>query len=377
MALNTVRGLVSKKKKRFQQDGFDLDLAYCTTKIIAMGFPSEGIEAAYRNPMPEVQRFFNSRHPGHHKIYNLCSERAYDLRGKFEEVEHFPFDDHNPCSLSVLKAFCQSVEAYLSEHEDNVVGIHCKAGKGRTGLCVSALLLHSGICRSAGEALALFAQQRTHNRKGVTIPSQARYVFYYERLLREPEIVMHTYHITHIRMVTVPTFDSMLSGGGCDPYFVCKVLDPVADGETCNCWRERTIFNQSKAQRKLGMPLRHFYPQDRVVDFDLTQFNVKVRGDVKLMFYDEDRLNKDDKMCSVWFHTAFVERNFLVFHREVVDGACKDKSCKHFDSEFQLQVFLHRVDDADFTYGDVEDDESEDQRVETQAEETDDEDLES
>ena len=57
---STIRGLVSKKKKRFQEDGFDLDLTYVTPRIIAMGFPSQGFEAAYRNPMSEVQRFFTT-----------------------------------------------------------------------------------------------------------------------------------------------------------------------------------------------------------------------------------------------------------------------------------------------------------------------------
>ena len=98
-AMRIVRGAVSKKKKRYQEDGFDLDLSYIPSRwdhkvtvplvaggtverdrIIAMGFPSEGAEGLYRNPLSEVKKFFSQYHAGHFKIYNLCSERAYDLQ---------------------------------------------------------------------------------------------------------------------------------------------------------------------------------------------------------------------------------------------------------------------------------------------------------
>lgn len=97
--MRIVRGAVSKKKKRYQEDGFDLDLSYIPSRwdhkvtvplvaggtverdrIIAMGFPSEGAEGLYRNPLSEVKKFFSQYHAGHFKIYNLCSERAYDLQ---------------------------------------------------------------------------------------------------------------------------------------------------------------------------------------------------------------------------------------------------------------------------------------------------------
>jgi phosphatidylinositol-3,4,5-trisphosphate 3-phosphatase and dual-specificity protein phosphatase PTEN len=134
-----------------------------------------------------VQRFFEKRHPGCFKIFNLCSERTYDP-WKFEgRVSHYPFDDHNPCEFKVMPKFCKEVNEWLNGHPQNVVAIHCKAGKGRTGLMISAYLVFSGVFKTASAALEYFGKQRTENGKGVTIPSQQRYVGYMEEF-----IVMHT-----------------------------------------------------------------------------------------------------------------------------------------------------------------------------------------
>jgi hypothetical protein len=63
---STVRSMVSKKKRRFvdAELGIDLDLSYITPRILAMGFPSEGVETQYRNPLWAVQRLFAARHSG-------------------------------------------------------------------------------------------------------------------------------------------------------------------------------------------------------------------------------------------------------------------------------------------------------------------------
>ncbi|KAL6990422.1 Phosphoric monoester hydrolase [Sarracenia purpurea var. burkii] len=58
------------------------------------------------------------------------------------------------------------------------------AGKGRTGLMVCAYLVYSGM--SAEEALQVYAQKRTTNNEGVSIPSQRRYVGYWENVLSFP-----------------------------------------------------------------------------------------------------------------------------------------------------------------------------------------------
>jgi len=346
--MDAVKTLVSKKKKRYidPENGFNLDLTYIggeDSQIIAMGYPAEGFEATYRNSMTEVKRFFNLRHPDHHAVYNLCCERQYDLGAHFDKCHHFGFQDHNPCPLDLIKPFCESVSEWLNKDPANVAAIHCKAGKGRTGMMISCYLVHSGKCASADEALFHFGEQRTKNQKGVTIPSQMRYVHYYEQLLRRGAVTPLTYQITHVRFVTVPSFDPALVGGGCDPYFQVFMYSLTGDMEVTY----KKIYDYKKRVKKV----RHFKKDERFVDLDCSSHNLLVRGDVKLVFLDQDKY-ASDKMFAVWFNTAFIENNYLCFEKSVVDKACKDKDNKKFDSNFKLEIFLHRVD-KDIDYHEV------------------------
>lgn len=147
-----------------------------------MGFPSIGRETFFRNSRRDVRRYLRLRHPKCHKVYNLCSEedRSYDPETFHEYSHEVKFADHNPCPLRQVHTLIQDMHDYLNENPNNVVAIHCKAGKGRTGFAVSCLLMREGLCSSATRALKKFSAARTTDGKGVTIPSQVRYVRWYQ-----------------------------------------------------------------------------------------------------------------------------------------------------------------------------------------------------
>lgn len=132
-------------------------------------------------------------------MYNLCSERTYDAAVFEGRVAHYPFDDHNAPPLHLLYECCRDIDVWMKMDPKNVCAIHCKglsepfsfsfltgffcffcaAGKGRTGVVIASWLQYNNDWPDADKALAFYAAARTYNQKGVTIPSQLRYVRYF------------------------------------------------------------------------------------------------------------------------------------------------------------------------------------------------------
>jgi len=209
---------------------------------------------------------------------------------------------------------------FLQENEKHVVAIHCKAGKGRTGVMVCCWLLHSKFCCNANESIDFYGEIRTKNGKGLTIPSQIRYVRYYEKILQQGNIPTKKVHLNTLRFHTVPDYDPQ---GGCDPYirvYVYKELDFVLVLETD--------------------PLDHVYRHKNVI-VDIDCQRLEIEGDVKIILMDRDNFADDDHMCHFWFNTCFIENDYLVIHKSDLDKANKDIECKHFLPEFKIELFFN------------------------------------
>ena len=144
-----------------------MDLSYITNHTLAMGYPSTGCESIYRNNINDIKSFLNRYHTNY-KIYNLCLEenRIYNknlFNGK--EIAIFPFIDHEPCPIKLILEFCIDICLYLIRNPDGLCAIHCKAGKGRTGVMIVCYMIFSGLCNNSEQALKIFGKLRSVNSK--------------------------------------------------------------------------------------------------------------------------------------------------------------------------------------------------------------------
>lgn len=73
-------------------------------------------------------------------IFNL-SNRKYDYSYFNNQViDQFGWEDHNAPELYKLFIATAQAIAFLQKNEQNVVIVHCQAGKGRTGMLICCIL---------------------------------------------------------------------------------------------------------------------------------------------------------------------------------------------------------------------------------------------
>eukprot|EP00754_Rhynchopus_humris_P023752 Rhum_TRINITY_DN14848_c10_g2::Rhum_TRINITY_DN14848_c10_g2_i1::g.122713::m.122713 len=355
-----LRGLVSQQKLRFTNDGFNLDLTYITPRIIAMGFPSAGAESYYRNPADEVERFFETRHAGHYRIYNLCTERDYDDEGRFGgQYRRWPFEDHNaPAPITMICDLVDDALAFLAAHPKNVIAAHCKAGKGRTGVMISALLM-TGCApeavppRNAAAALGYFGAARTKDGHGVTIPSQRRYIYYYEdMLLKHGGLVPK---VRPLRITKVVLQSPVKSGTPPAVYVLVNEAPKWVMTKPGKQYFDRGPLVTKWDSRKVEPPQQ---AGARFTLFDLQGGKEKgggvvVRGDVKIVFMAARSFLGDEHLFHFGFHTSFIDSELIAkgepvrFSKLELDKACKDEKHTTYRRDLQVEVYFSAVEGED------------------------------
>ncbi|CAK6953908.1 putative tyrosine-protein phosphatase TPTE isoform X1 [Scomber scombrus] len=325
------RRMVSENKRRYQKDGFDLDLTYVTDRVIAMSFPSSGKQSFYRNPIKEVARFLDTKHEGHYKVYNLCSEKGYDPQFFHYKVERVFIDDHNVPSLEDMLKYTVNVRDWMSADPQNIIAIHCKGGKGRTGTMVCTWLIDSDQFESAQDSLEYFGERRTDKSRsskfqGVETPSQSRYVGYYETMKTKFNRQLPPPKSLRVKSIRIHSIAGVGKGDGSDLKVKIIVRKELVFQCVCAKQENCTVFPD------VGSNAAVISLQNGPV----------VDGDVKVMFESSAGLPKgyEDVPFYFWFNTSFILDNKLFLPREELDNPHKPKMWDLYKEDFGVTMFF-------------------------------------
>eukprot|EP01091_Cochliopodium_minus_P018634 TRINITY_DN7614_c0_g1_i1.p1 TRINITY_DN7614_c0_g1~~TRINITY_DN7614_c0_g1_i1.p1 ORF type:complete len:679 (-),score=154.91 TRINITY_DN7614_c0_g1_i1:367-2403(-) len=326
--IRKIRQMVSQDRTRYISGNVDLDLTYITDNIIAMGLPASGLQTIWRNNIDSVAKFLKTNHKNHFMIWNL-SEKEYDYSKFDNQLLEFGFPDHHSPPLNMLFQIIVSMEKWLSTHNKNVSIVHCVGGKGRTGTVIACYLLYSGVCATAKESLEYFAQKRSSKQKGVTQPSQLRYVRYFAEILTSqikplPVRLM----LRKIRMTSLPHFSKRRVG--CKP--ILKIYSMIE--------LPRKLLFASSTKEDVEFISKS--------DGDIFWYpNCLMKGDIivicKHMGNHTKRL-----MFRFSFHTAFVKEKFILTKNQL-DGLPKGpKGARNFyDDDFAIELTFQHLPQED------------------------------
>lgn len=196
--------------------------------------------------------------------------------------------------------FCADISSYLLNNSDSSVAIHCKAGKGRSGSMMCAYLIFSGIAQTSKEAMKIYAERRSYKKRGVTVPSQVRYLQHFETFLNL------TYSRPFFKMI--PHIFRMSS----IDYSKKNLLHAVFSEKTNDLFKYGNVFHLKRL--KIG-------PINKLINIDLTIFNfkkallfsTKSKGKLsyrKMMEQEEVCINQ--KIFTVYYFTfEFLNNDFL------------------------------------------------------------------
>ncbi|XP_069859192.1 phosphatidylinositol 3,4,5-trisphosphate 3-phosphatase TPTE2-like [Dipodomys merriami] len=325
-----IRRLVSGNKRRYDKDGFDLDLTYITERLIAMSFPSSGKHSFYRNPMEEVTRFLESRHAEHYFVYNLCSERSYDPKYFHHRMHRIMIDDHNVPSLEEMILFSKEVIAWLSKDPQNIIVIHCKGGKGRTGTMICVCLIATGTFLTAKESLKYFGDRRTDTSfskkfQGVETPSQSRYVGYFETIRNVCNWQLPLKKILKITKIVIYSIQGIGQGDGKD--LNIEIILQHKTVLTCTL-QTCTVFHDPEKNRAVF----------------IVPNCPDLQNDVKVRFLSMNLpIHYDECAFFFWFHASMIEGNRLYLTRNELDNPHNKNTWSIYRPDFAVEIIFEEV----------------------------------
>ncbi|XP_063144925.1 tensin-1 isoform X11 [Candoia aspera] len=285
------------------EDTCELDLVYVTERIIAVNFASLSEEQTFCSNLKEVAQMLKSKHGDSYLLLNL-SERRHDISKLHSKVLDFGWPDLHTPALEKICSICKAMDTWLNADPHNVVVLHNKGNRGRTGVVIAAYMHYSNISASADQALDRFAMKRFYEDKVIPAgqPSQKRYVHYFSGLL-SGTIKMNNkpLFLHHVIMHGIPNFESK---GGCRPFLkIYQAMQPVYTSGIYNV--------QGDSQTSICITIEP---------------GLLLKGDILLKCYHKEFHSPTrDVIFRVQFHTCAIHDLAIVFNKEDLDDAFRDE----------------------------------------------------
>uniref|UniRef100_A0A8C5QTI2 Tensin 1 n=1 Tax=Leptobrachium leishanense TaxID=445787 RepID=A0A8C5QTI2_9ANUR len=285
------------------EDSCELDLTYITERIISVTFAAGTEDANFCRNLKEVAHMLKSKHGDSYLILNL-SEKRHDVNKFHSKVLDFGWPDLHAPALENVCSICKAMDTWLNADPHNVVVLHNKGNRGRTGVVIAAYMHYSNISASADQALDRFAMRRFYEDKVLPVcqPSQKRYIHYFSGLL-SGAIKMNNkpLFLHHVIMHGIPNFESK---GGCRPFLkIYQSMQPVYTSGIYNV--------QGDSQTSICITIEP---------------GLLLKGDILLKCYHKKfRSPARDVIFRVQFHTCAIHDLGIVFGKEDLDDAFKDE----------------------------------------------------
>ncbi|XP_029371397.1 tensin isoform X2 [Echeneis naucrates] len=284
------------------EESYEVDLVYITERIISVSFPAGAEEHSYTTNLKEVATMLQSKHGEHYLMLNL-SEQRNDISKLNHKVLEFGWPDHHAPALDKICSMCKAIDTWLNGDPRNVVVLHNKGNRGRTGVVVAAYMHYSNISASADQALDRFAMRRFYEDKALPVgqPSQKRYVRYFNGLLSgHIKINNKPLFLHHVIMHGIPNFESK---GGCRPFLkIYQAMQPVYTSGIYNV--------QGDSNTSICITIEP---------------GLLLKGDILLKcFHKRYRNPTRDVVFRVQFHTCAIHDLGVVFGKNELDDTFKD-----------------------------------------------------
>lgn len=161
-----------------------LDLSHITDQVIVCSCPTVGsTKTIYTNSLADLLHYLDTNHSEHWRIWNLRLEDdgGYDVSSLVlaDSLSYVPWPDHQSPPFELLQSIVRSIGEYIRRDSGNVAVIHCKLGKGRSGLVtVGVLMVEMGYTLEDADTLFTERRMRSGFGSGMSIKCQRRYARY-------------------------------------------------------------------------------------------------------------------------------------------------------------------------------------------------------